>query len=387
MAAEGGGPPPPVRAVGRRLFAAPYEFDFFQAVRVLERIFPKRRAVGRRAAPGDEVVRFRAHQSIAFPPSVITELLAPDAALPLPLLTVTFLGLTGPSGALPTHYTQLILDQHRDVRGPERRALRDWLDLFNHRFISLFYRAWEKYRFFIPYERGEAFDRREPDTFTRAFLSLIGLGTPTLRGRLRVAEPGTDEEGLPAEKDLGHVADLNLLFYGGFFARRTRDATSLSILLNHYFGLAVDVRQFQGQWLALEPAAQTCLGSMGTLGVNAVAGSKIWDVQGRFRLRVGPLTYAQFEDFLPDRDPTPKRKTLFLMSHLTRLFVGPEFDFDVQLVLRARDVPACRMTDIGFGARLGWNTWLISATPPNDVDEPVFEGEPLVHVRGEVPHA
>src|SRR5262245_65776263 len=104
MAAEGGGPPPPVRAVGRRLFAAPYEFDFFQAVRVLERIFPKRRAVGRRAAPGDEVIRFRAHQPIAFPPSVITELLAPDAAMPLRLLTETYLGLTEPSGARPHPY-------------------------------------------------------------------------------------------------------------------------------------------------------------------------------------------------------------------------------------------------------------------------------------------
>jgi type VI secretion system protein ImpH len=387
MAAAGGGPAPSVRAVGRRLFAAPFEFDFFQAVRVMERMFPRRQAVGRRASPADEVVRFRAHQSIAFPPSVITELLAPDAALPVPLMSVTFLGLTGPSGALPTHYTQLILDLHRDVRGPERRALRDWLDIFNHRFISLFYRAWEKYRFYVPYERGEAFDRRQPDTFTRSLLSLIGLGSPALRGRLRVAIPETDDEGLPAERDLGHVADLNLLFYGGFFARRTRDATSLAILLNDYFGLPIGVRQFRGEWLALEPSQQTCLGSMGTLGVNAVAGSKVWDVQGRFRLRVGPLSYIQFEEFLPDRGPTPQRKTLFLLSHLTRLYVGPELDFDVQLVLRAADVPAARMTDVGFGPRLGWNMWLISSPPPADVDDPVFEGEPLVHVRGDIQHA
>jgi len=387
MAAAGGRPAPHVRAVGRRLFAAPYEFDFFQAVRVLERMFPRRQTIGRRAPPADEVVRFRAHQSVAFPPSVITELLAPDAGLPVPLMSVTFLGLTGPSGALPTHYTQLILDLHRDVRGPERRALRDWLDLFNHRFISLFYRAWEKYRFFVPFERGEAFDRRDPDTFTRALLSLVGLGTPAFRGRLRVAVPGTDEEGLPAERDLGHVADLNLLFYGGLFARRTRDATSLAIVLNDYFGLAVEVRQFQGQWLNLEPAAQTCLGSMGTLGVNAVAGSKIWDVQGRFRLRVGPLSYREFEEFLPDRGATPQRKTLFLMSHLTRLFVGPELDFDIQLVLRAADVPQCQTIDTGFGSRLGWNTWLITEKPPADADDPVFEGETLVHVREDIQHA
>jgi type VI secretion system protein ImpH len=121
---------------------------------------------------------------------------------------------------------------------------------------------------------------------------------------------------------------------------------------------------------------------MGTLGVDAVAGSKVWDVQGRFRLRIGPLTYHEFEDFLPDRGPTSLRKTLFLLSHLTRMFVGPEFDFDVQLVLRALDVPRCRMTPEGFGPRLGWNTWLISDAAAKDADDAVFEGETLVFVAG-----
>jgi type VI secretion system protein ImpH len=381
MAAAGGRPAPHLRAVGRRLFAVPYEFDFFQAVRVLERMLSGRKPVGRKWLPADEVVRFRAHQSVAFPPSVITELAPPDDIRPMPTMAVTFLGLTGPSGALPLHYTQLVLDLHRDVRGPERRALRDWLDLFNHRFISLFYRAWEKYRFIIPYERGEAYERREPDTFTGGMLSLVGLGGPEVRGRLRVAVPGTDDEGISREQVLGQVEDLNLLYYGGFFARRTRDATSLSILLNDYFGLAIEVKQFQGQWVPLEPALQTSLGSMGTLGVDAVAGSKVWDVQGRFRLRVGPLTYREFEDFLPDRGPTSARKTLFLLSHLTRMFIGPEFDFDVQLVLKASAVPKCQMTPGGFGARLGWNTWLISDVAAKDADDAVFEGETLTFVR------
>ena len=134
-----------------------FEFDFFQAVRVLEKLAPKRAPVGLDGAPGEEVARFRAHLSMAFPPSQIVALDPAGEERPNPLLTVTFLGLYGPSGVLPTHYTQLLMDIQRDVRGPERRSLRDWLDLFNHRFISLFYRAWEKYRFHLQYERGEAF--------------------------------------------------------------------------------------------------------------------------------------------------------------------------------------------------------------------------------------
>ena len=383
MAAAGGGSAPPVRGLARRLFAEPFEFDFFQAVRILERLAPSRRTVGRRGQPADEAVRFRAHQSVAFPPSAVTELNPTDADHATPRMAVSFLGLTGPSGALPLHYTQLILDLHRDVRGPERRALRDWLDLFNHRLVSLFYRAGEKYRFHLPYERGEAFDPRTPDTFTQSLFSLIGLGTPAVRGRLRVAVPGLDDEGLPRESPLGRVDDLALLYYSGFFAQRVRNATSLSVILNDYFGLAIEVKQFQGQWLQLEPAAQTCLGLTGALGVDAVAGSRVWDVQGRFRLRIGPLTYVEFQDFLPDRGPTPARKSLFLLSHLTRLYVGPDLDFDVQLVLRGIDVPACQLAGPpALGARLGWNTWLTSAAPKRDPDDAVFEGETLVHIRG-----
>ena len=381
MAAAGRGSAPPVRSVAQRLLAEPYEFDFFQAVRILERMAPTRRAVGRRGQPSDEVVRFRAHQSVAFPPSAVTELLPPDEDFASPRMAVTFLGLTGPSGALPLHYTQMILDLHRDVRGPERRALRDWFDLFNHRLISLFYRAWEKYRFHIPYERGDAFDRKSPDAFTQSLFSLIGFGPPEIRGRLRVAVPGLDDEGLPQETILGSVDDLSLLYYAGFFANRVRNATSLSILLNDYLGLPVEVKQFQGQWLQLEPASQTCLGSTGSLGVDSVAGSRVWDVQGRFRLRLGPISYRQFQEFLPDRGPTSARKTLFLLSHMTRSFVGPDLDFDVQLILNRFEVPACQLTaPPGLGARLGWNTWLTSRPPDRDPDDAVFEGETLVHV-------
>lgn len=381
MATPSGSAPAHLKTVAQRLSSAPYEFDFFQAVRLMERLLPKRQAVGRKALPSDEVVRFRSHQSVSFPPSAITELAAPDDQYPMPRLSVAFMGMTGPSGALPLHYTQLVLDLHRDVRGPERRALRDWFDLFNHRLISLFYRAWEKYRFFLPYERGEAYLDGDPDMFTVAITGLMGIGSPAFRGRLRVAVPAVDDEGLRSDRVLAKIDDLALIFYSGLFARRTRDAASLTILLNDYFGLPIEVVEFHGQWLALETHQQTRLGSMGTLGVDAIAGSRVWDVQGKIRLRVGPLTYRQFEDFLPDQQPSSKRKSLFLLSHLTRLFIGVELDFDIQLVLKASEVPACRLSSEGLGPQLGWTTWLLSGPKQQDAKDAVFPGEPLVFIR------
>ncbi len=367
-------------SVIERLFTEPYSFDFFQAVRILEKVYRDKHPVGLTHPPLDEVVRFRALQSLTFPPSSIYELLKPDADRPFPLMTVTFMGLTGPSGALPTHYTQLVMDLGRDVRGPERRSLRDWFDLFNHRFVSLFYRAWEKYRFAIPYERGEPF-LPEPDAFTRSLLSLIGLGTKGQRDRLQVftvRKPATEWE--ERRQTLARIDDLALFYYSGILSQRPKNAVNLRTLLSDYFELPVEIQQFRGQWLQIDPVHQTCLGSHGILGINSVAGSRVWDVQSRFRVRVGPLTYRQFEDALPDREPISQRKMFFLLMQLTRQYAGPELDFDVQLVLAAREVPQCQLQERGFGARLGWNTWLISETPKRDADEPVFEGETVWHV-------
>jgi type VI secretion system protein ImpH len=370
--------------VAERLFEEGYGFDFFQAVRLLERIHPERHPVGRAGPPQAEAVRFAAHLSLSFPPSPIYEVEPPSAALPVPRMAVTFMGLTGPSGVLPRHYTELLLCLEREGKGPDKRALRAWLDLFNHRLIALFYRAWEKYRFYIPYERGE-YVAAEPDPFTRGLFSLVGMGFPAVRDRLRVAAPG-GAEGPRPERVLARVEDLALLHYSGFFAHRPRCAVALEALLQDYFALPVQVLQFQGQWLVLDPANRSRVGGEGAnnqLGVNLVVGERVWDVQGKIRLRLGPLDYAQFNEFLPDRAAVPARKAFFLLCHLVRLYVGPELDFDVQLVLKAEDVPACRL-DAGAeaGARLGWNTWIHSQPLADDADDAVFEGEEVVRLNG-----
>jgi type VI secretion system protein ImpH len=378
-----------MRSPRDKFLAEFFEFDFFQAVRVLEKLAPKRVPVGLDGPPEAEIARFRPQLSMAFPPSQIVELEPPTEDRPSPLLTVTFFGLYGPSGVLPTHYTQLLMDIYRDVRGPERRSLRDWLDLFNHRFISLFYRAWEKYRFHLAYDRGEPF-RASTDTFTLGIRGLMGLGSPGHRDRFRVlraeAEPLDDLERyrFPDDRDplvgsqstLARIDDLALLYFAGFFAQRPRNATNLRSLLADYFRVGVVIEQFRGHWLAIPEDAQSRLGEFGTLGVNAVAGERTWDVQSRFRVRLGPLKFTQFEELLPDPEPVSGRKTFFLVAQLARVFVGSELDFDIQLVLAAPEVPEARLGDQpGAGPRLGWTVWLISGPPPKDADDAVFEGE------------
>jgi type VI secretion system protein ImpH len=360
------------------LFAEGYVFDFFQAVRLLEKMAPERPPVGQEGPPSAEVARFRAHNSLTFPASSIYQIEAPAAFVPVPTLTVTFMGLTGPTGVLPRHYTEMLM-RARDARGPERYVARDWFDLFNHRLISLFYRAWTKYRFWLAYERGE-YAQVDPDIFTESLYCLIGLGSRSLRKRLRVAvPPGADRT--QRERVLARVDDLALIYYAGVLAHRPRCAVSLERLLEDYFGIPIVVLEFQGQWLQLEPASQSQVGAAAgntTIGVSVVVGERVWDIRGKIRIRLGPLSYKQFMSFLPDQSAVPERKEFFKLMHLVRLYIGPELKVDVQLILQASEIPRCRSGS--KGARLGWDSWVISRPMYQDSDDAVFEGVEVTRV-------
>jgi type VI secretion system protein ImpH len=387
---------PVPESVFTRLFAAPYEFDFFQACRLLARLRPE-------GLGPPEPARFRPRLTLSFPASAVHDLTPPAAPLGLPAMTVTFLGLYGTTGVLPRHYTHRLLEIDQTTRQDAGRPMRDWLDIFNHRWTYLFYRAWDKYRFWLAHERQEP-PRDDPDPFTRALLAVCGLATGGLRDRLRVDGPPPPPEPyhapppgaggrvpvfLPPRPDPGPerlavVHDLGLVRFAGLLAQRRRSAWGLDVLLTEYFEVPAAVQPFRGQWLPLDPGSRTRLGQAGsTLGADAVAGERVWDVQGKFRVRLGPLGYGEFLDYLPDRRPAERRKAFFLLSQVVQFFAGPEFDFDIQLVLKAAEVPDCHLTaDESTGPRLGWNCWLTSRPLAADAEDAVFAGQPATRLDG-----
>ena len=328
-------------ALTEELFAEPFRFDFFQAVRLLELVYPERKPVGRQASPHEEAVRFRTHESLAFPPSAIHDLEAQEDGAAR--MTAAFMGLTGPLGVLPRHYTELMLTQARR----HDYALRDFFDLFNHRIVSLFYRAWEKYRFPIAFERAIK-GKEGYDAFSLHMFDLLGMGTGGLRGRLE-------------------FGDEALLLYAGLLGQHPHSATALANLLSDYFALPVEVRQFVGQWLEITAENQTRLGEANSaVGASAVAGTQIWDQQAKFTLRVGPISFDDFARLLPHGD------VFRPFVQMVRFASGQEFDFDLQLVLRAAEVPWCRLGD--EWAQLGFSTWLKTEEFERDADQVVFSG-------------
>ncbi|MFL6468878.1 MAG: type VI secretion system baseplate subunit TssG [Pyrinomonadaceae bacterium] len=319
------------------VFEEPYRFEFFQAVRLLERIIPDRKSVGETALPHEEIVRFRSRIAMDFPSSEIHQIVeTTDEKTGEDRIEaiVNFMGMAGVSGVLPTHYTELVLDRvrHRDT------ALWSFLDIFTHRTVSMFYRAWAKYRFPVGYERGD-------DPFTGFLFDFAGLGTPGLRGR-------------------SHVDDESMLPYVGLIAQKPHSANAIENIISHYFGLNAKIVQFFGQWLPLGPDDVTRIGTQNiTLGLNSITGTNVWDQQSKFRIRLGPLTFTQFLAFLPNGSA----RKAFLS--IVRLIAGIEFDFDVQLRLLGRQVPGTILTTrAARKPMLGWTSFL-KTKPVLGVDE------------------
>ena len=343
MATESGGSNPPVdlTEVEEQLRDEPYRFEFFQAIRLLERMQPGRKPVGRFTNPADEVARLGTHPSLNFPASQIQSMDWPEGKAPF--LSVNFMGTTGPQGPLPHFYTTTILARLRFGD----RTLRDFLDLFHHRMLSFFYQAWEKYRFAISYERGER------DRFSHHLLDLIGLGTAGLQDRLA-------------------VPDDAFLFFAGILGQRPHSAQALELLLNDYFEVPFKVVQLVGGWFRLDETTECCIGERTTpseqLGMGAVVGDEVWNQQARALVRIGPLGLEQYLDFLPNGSAYQPLRALL------RFWTNEEIDFEVQLVLEREEVPRCQLGGEGDGApQLGWVTWMKSKDMQRNPDEAIFE--------------
>jgi len=268
-------------------------------------------------------------------------------------MEVSFLGMTGPRGALPTAYTEIAID--RECLGD--RSFADFLDVFNHRLIELFFEAWQKHRFVIAYERNRR-TNGDHDDFTSSLFDLIGMGTSGLRGRMP-------------------IIDLSLLYYAGLLAQRPRSAEALRAFLSDYFGLAVQVEQFVGKWHALEPDQACNLGSgepASQLGGGAVAGDAVWSSDTLVRVVLGPLTADEFRNFVPDSSGFAKAIALI------RWFLGGTLDFEIQPALRREEVPPCMLGD-ETAARLGWSAWLRTEPFRVHATDSVFREEEQVHLE------
>jgi len=350
-------------------------FRFFQAVRLLALSASK---TGDRE-PIPATLRFGSPLSLAFQASDIANMAprqrkAPrvqdedagetvnspaeevlDGALEM---TVGFMGLTGPSGALPVSYTELFIDQRNHYRDDTGHQ---FLNLFTHRAVSLFYRAWRKHRFYLPYEAGNA------DGFSRNLLDLVGVGLNHLQQRLQA--------------NGGGVPDRFLIHYAGLLAQKPVSAVNIAALVRGYFAVEAKLESFVGQWMPLPSHEQSALDDRPCrLGHNAFVGERLWDRQTKVQLRLGPLDREQFAQFMLGQPG------LTALRELIQFCVGFTLDCDVALILKRQAVPNPVLINLPeMPPRLGYNLWLNSRSPSQDVDDVRFSllgNSPLTSTTG-----
>jgi type VI secretion system protein ImpH len=305
---------------------APHAFDFHVALRRLEGVFRSAPRFGQAVHAAEEPVRLGQDPSLAFAPSSLQAFQAPRDGLP-GRLQVAFFGLFGPQGPLPLHLTEYARER---LRNAGDGALASFVDLFHHRMLSLFHRAWAR-------SQPTASQDRPADNHFATYLgSLCGIGMRSLRGR-------------------DTIADSSKLYYAALLAGPTRNAESLRALLSDFFETPVAIEEFVCDWVTLPRDSRFALGrsqETSALGRTTVLGARVQLCQHKFRIVLGPLSGAQFARLLPGSE------ALARLVALVRLYAGDEWQWDVRLVLAPEDSAQLQLSR---GARLGWNTRLGAA--------------------------
>ena len=311
-----------------------YELDFFALLRQLEAAHADRPRLGEGARPVDEPVRLAQKPSLAFAPAPLASFEPGKDGRP-PRISQYFFGLFGPNGPLPLHLTEFA--QQRELHGGDP-TFRRFVDIFHHRLLLLFYRAWANSRPETDFDRPQS---RRFDTYVG---SVFGLGLPELK----------DRDALP---------DFAKLHLAGLMSMRTRPAVALAAMLNSFMRLPFRIEEFVGSWIPLPREDWLMLGARqrgAVLGADAVLGGSVWACQHKFRLICGPIGIADFRRLLPGSD------SLARVRDLVRNFVGDEFEWDLNLVLLADEVPS---TKLGVAGELGWTTWLGRRRSVEDADD------------------
>jgi type VI secretion system protein ImpH len=348
-----------------RLLADPHRFQFFQAVRLLERWIAQQRGETAPQALGRRLT-FRNSTSLSFPASEIEQLTvhrrAPDAdadagaaaqglgAIERVEITPAFMGLLGNGGTLPLYYTETLARRELFQKDTAARA---FLDIFQQRSVNLFYQGWKKHRLALQYEG----DRK--NRFLPAVLSIAGLGQSALRDRLH--------------RDGDGVHDESLAYFAGTLQQRPVSGRQLQQLLAEYFNVGAEVEQFVGRWYTLPAGGVTRLGALnGVLGMNAVMGERVWQRDLRLRVVLGPLGRRDFQRFLPGASGARA------LHKLLTLLTGVTLEYEVRLRLRKEDVHGVQLNtraaaNDGAVGRLGWDSFLKTRPAPRDREDVAYE--------------
>lgn len=331
---------------------SPKKFDFIQAVKLIECEYIHNYKNGNiniydifsiNTPAYLESIRFSAVNRLVFQETDISSISKLKTKGNKWNISVSFMGLTGPSGVLPYHYSEQVNESNKN----KDYTLNAFYNFFNHRTITLFYQASVKYNYPVEFERHNRQIEDCNDLFSQAILSLCGIGIKSLR-------------------NIMSLSDLAVAYYSGLFSHTVKSKTGLTSILKDYFKMNIEVREFTGGWYNLIEDSLTRLpdrfnkqGNNSNLGVSTFLGSSARIPQSKFDIVIGPVPYDQMDKY------SPGSKNIRQLIDLTTLYIGPELKYDILLKVIFTEKPKPATLSKNSDSKLGWNTWLSAATTQN----------------------
>lgn len=298
----------------------PEAFDFFQVLRRLDGLHADKPRLGDARRPSDEPVRLAQQPSLTFAPANVCRLEHRDDGRLR--LHVRFLGVFGPQGGLPLHLSDLA---HERLNAWGDATLARFADMFHHRLLAHFYRAWRQA------QPAASRDRPAEDRFGVYLGALIGHASPAWHARDR-------------------VPDEAKRYFAAHLARSARTPQGLESIVSSYFGVPARVRSYSPRWMRLPADQRTRAGQAGcTLGRDTIIGARVWDAQHHCDLVIGPMGRVDYERLLPGS------ASLARLGDWLRNYLSEELRARINLVLHAPEVPAAKL---GGKVRLGLTSWL-----------------------------
>jgi type VI secretion system protein ImpH len=303
----------------QKLEDEPWRFDYFTVLRHLERIHADKPRIGDSATCREDIAQFGQDPYMDFPASNLARVAQRDDKPPR--IYVKYLGLLGPQGALPLATTE---EAYHYVLAHDD-AFPRFLDVFNHRFIQLFFRAWADSRPIAQHDRPNA------DRFVAYIGSAIGIGSKPYQ-------------------DLDSIPDATKLGFAGLLGAQAKCASRLAGAVCGLFKVEAEVEEFVGTRLAIEAAEWTLVGRRhNALGEDTLLGRNIFSVQDKIRIRIFTKNLAQYVRFLPTGDLCEP------LADLVFLYNGEQLEWDTELAIPAGDAAPIRLGSFG---QLGWTSWM-----------------------------
>lgn len=310
----------PLEELGERIRS----FDFIAAVRQLECEYPDKPRVGESVRVRDDIVRLSQHVHLGFQGRALDSLETGQRAHAHRLF-VNFFGLLGSHGPMPLHITEYADQRDRHHADP---TFKEFLDLFNHRMLSLFYRA------SVQFDPAVSFDRSDNNTYDDVLGALCGL--------LPLAGGKRDS-----------VSDNAKRHYPGWLSSSSKSPDGITAIIEDYFNLPANVKEWVGSWLPLPKGSQVRLSAgsdTAQLGRALYIGRRVWSVRHKFHVQLGPLDWDTFSSFKPGGERARK------LHDLVRNYVGDEWDWELELILKPDEIKPLqlnRRTSLGFDSWVG----------------------------------